>query len=123
MKIIKQCGFLFFICLLGIYLSRLSPYPMPAGVLSMSILFCLLLSRWVDVSSLEETTDVLLGNMAFFFLPLSVGIIDHIEFLRGNILVLLTICFVATFVTFTASAFSVIAVIWLIRKLRKKALA
>jgi holin-like protein len=96
---------------------------MPAGVLSMSILFCLLLSRWVDVSSLKETTDVLLGNMAFFFLPLGVGIIGHIELLRGNLLVLLTICCAATLITFTASAFSVIAVIWLSRKFRKKAAA
>jgi holin-like protein len=111
LKVITQCGFLFFVCLTGVYFSHLLPFPVPASVLSMLFLFALLLSRGVHPSSLKETADVLLGNMAFFFIPSGVGILAHIETPRGDVFALLAVCFAATFLTFAASAFTVAAVV------------
>jgi holin-like protein len=120
MKVITQCGFLFFICLAGIYFSRLLPFPVPASVLSMLLLFALLLSKSLEPSSLKETTDVLLGNMAFFFIPSGVGILAHIEYLRGDVFALLAVCCAATFLTFAASVSTVLAAVRLQNRIRER---
>ena len=119
MKVITQCGFLCLVCLAGGYLSRLFPFPMPASVLSMLLLLVLLLFKTVDPASLAETTDVLLGNMAFFFLPSGVGILAHLETFRRDVLALLVICCLTTLLTFAASAFTVAAVTRMQRRMRE----
>ena len=119
MKIITQCGLLFFICLCGMFLARLFPFPVPASVVSMLLLFGLLLAGAVRPSALKETSDVLLGNMAFFFLPSGVGILAHVDTIKGSTLALLAVCFVTTFLTFAASAGTVVAVAALQRRLRE----
>jgi holin-like protein len=118
MKIITQCGFLCLICLAGVYFSHLLPFPMPAGVLSMLILFALLLSRRAASSSFKETADVLLGNMAFFFIPSGVGILAHVENIRGSVFALLAICLTTAFVTFIASLSTVLAAVWIQNRIR-----
>jgi holin-like protein len=120
MKVVTQCGFLFLVCLAGIYFSHLLPFPVPASVLSMLLLFVLLLSRRVDPSSLRETADVLLGNMAFFFIPSGVGILAHIEDIRGDVFALLAVCVTTAFLTFAASALAVVATVRFQRGIRKR---
>ncbi|MDR1621364.1 MAG: CidA/LrgA family protein [Synergistaceae bacterium] len=122
MKVITQCGFLFFVCLVGVHCSHLLPFPVPASVLSMLVLFVLLLSRGIDPSSLKETTDVLLGNMAFFFIPSGVGILAHLETLRDDALALLAVCCAATFLTFAASVAAVTAAARLQQKICGKSM-
>jgi holin-like protein len=119
MKIIAQCGFLCLVCLTGGYLSRLFPFPMPASVLSMLLLLSLLFFKAVDPASLAESTDVLLGNMAFFFLPSGVGILAHLETFRSDALALLAICCMTTLLTFAASAFAVVIVTRMQRRIRE----
>jgi holin-like protein len=75
----------------------------------MLVLFVLLLSRRVAPSSLKETTDVLLGNMVFFFIPSGVRIVAHLDILRDDVFALLAVCLVTTLLTFVAS-FSAVAV-------------
>jgi len=111
MKIIAQCGVLFLICLGGIFVARLCPFPVPSSVLSMLFLFLLLLAKVIRPEFLRETTEFLTGNMAFFFIPSSVGILAYADRLRGEALAMLTICAVAGLVTFLTTAFSVLAVI------------
>ena len=120
MKIITQCGFLFFVCLCGIALSRAFPFPMPASVLSMLVLFAMLLVKVIRPSFVQETTDFLLGNMAFFFIPSGVGILAHIETIRGNIVALFTICIATMCLTFAAAAFGVAATIELQRRIKRR---
>ncbi|MDR2179848.1 MAG: CidA/LrgA family protein [Synergistaceae bacterium] len=119
MKVITQGGFLCLVCLTGGYLSRLFPFPMPASVLSMLLLLGLLLLKAVDPASLAETTDVLLGNMAFFFLPSGVEILAHLETFRRDVFALLAVCCLTTLLTFAASAFTVVAVTRMQRRLQK----
>lgn len=118
-KIIAQCGVLFLICLCGIFLSRLCPFPMPSSVIAMLLLFVLLFVRAIRPEFLKETADFLLGNMAFFFIPSGVGILAYVDALRGNVWALLTICVVAAFLTFTATAFTVAGVARLQHRSRK----
>ena len=120
MKVITQCGFLFLICLAGLYLSHLLPFPVPASVLSMLVLFALLLSRRIHASSFKEPTDFLLGNLAFFFIPSGVRILAHIENIRGDAFVLLVISLTAAFFTFIASASAAAAVVRFQSRIRER---
>jgi holin-like protein len=85
----------------------------------MLLLLALLLFKTVDPASLAETTDVLLGNMAFFFLPSGVGILAHLETFRRNVLALLAICCLTTLLTFAASAFTVAVVAKMQQRMRE----
>jgi holin-like protein len=85
----------------------------------MLLLLALLLLKTVDPASLAETTDVLLGNMAFFFLPSGVGILAHLETFRRDVLALLVVCCLTTLLTFAASAFTVAAVAKVQRRIRE----
>ena len=116
MKIITQCAYLFFICLAGIFLSELFPFPVPASVLSMLLLLALLCVKAIKPSALEDTTDFLLNNMAFFFIPSGVGILAYIDVLRGNVLILFLICVVTTLLTFAVTAFTVSAAVRMQRR-------
>ena len=120
MKVTTQCGFLSLVCLAGVVFSRGLPFPVPSNVMSMLILFALLASQVLKPAQIRETTDVLLGNMALFFIPSGVGILAHIGELRSNAAALIAICLVTTLMTFAASAFTVLSVVRLQRRLRAK---
>lgn len=116
MKPIVQCGMLFFVCLCGAFLSRMCPFPMPSSVVSMMLLFALLLARWVRPESLKDTTDFLLVNMTFFFIPSGVGILAHLDALRSDALALAAVCAASTLLTFAATAFTVLLIARLQRR-------
>ena len=120
MKIIREIGILFALCLIGQGISLVLPIPIPAGVCSMVILFFLLFFQVLKPEHILNLTTFLLANMAFFFIPAGVCIIEQYTALKGNILTLLLICLVTTFLTFTASAYAVTGTIKLMDKIRSR---
>ena len=79
MKIILQIGLVLGICLLGEGVSLLLPIPFPGSVLAMIFLFILLLSGLLRPEHIKEKSDFLLKNMAFFFIPAGVGIMEYAD--------------------------------------------
>lgn len=120
MKILRQLLLIFSVCLLGQFLSELLPFPFPASVLSLVLLLLLLLVKAVKLSWLEDVSQFLLKNMAFFFIPAGVCIVEQYTVLKGKILILLLICLVTTFLTFVASAYAVMGTVKLMEKWRKR---
>lgn len=110
MKIILQIGAVLAICLLGEGVSLLLPIPFPGSVISMILLFLLLLGRIVKVPQIQQTAEFLTGNMAFFFIPAGVGILENWELLAQNLAALAVIAVITTFLTFAATAYTVRAV-------------
>ena len=76
MKIIKQTGIIFTICWLSIIIQQILPLPIPASVIGLILLFFCLLSRLLKVEHIQEKSDFLLSNMAFFFIPAGVGMMN-----------------------------------------------
>ena len=107
MNITAQFAVLFLVCMAGTFVSNLFPFPLPASVTSMIVMICLLGSRILRLESMAASSDFLLGNMALFFIPPGVGILAHTEALKGDLWVLLGICFVATVLTLILTAFVV----------------
>lgn len=110
MQILRQIGLLLGICLLGEAVAAALPFPFPASVIAMAMLFILLCTRVVKPAQMQQTGDFLLQNMAFFFIPAGVGILEHFDELKGSLLAFLAICLLTTVITFFAAAMTVRAV-------------
>lgn len=120
MKLMIQLGGLFLLCLVCEVIADFLPFAFPAGVLSMLLLFAAFLLRIVRPEALQETSDFLLKNMAFFFVPAGVGIIKYYDLLASVLWQFIFICIVSTLVTFAATAYTVRLVTALQNKCRKK---
>lgn len=110
MKILSQIGIVLGVCLVGEWISAVLPFPFPASVIGMILLFLLLCTKCLEPWHIREKADFLQKNMAFFFIPAGVGIMAHFDVLRGRLLPFVTVCLITTVVTFAATAFSVMAV-------------
>ena len=96
MKIIKQTGIIFTICWLSIIIQQILPFPFPSSVIGL-----------LKVSHIQEKSDFLLSNMAFFFIPAGVGMMNYFDILKENWFSLVVICVLSTLITFAATAFSI----------------
>ena len=104
MKIITQIGVLFGVCLGGVGISAILPFPFPASVSAMLLLFALLLCRVVKPGQIDEIAGFLTKNMTILFLPAAVGIIESLDILRDSGIQILIICLVSTLLTFGVTA-------------------
>ena len=107
MKIIKQFGIIFSLCWLATVIEGLLPIAFPASVIAMLMLLVCLLAGVLKIDHIREKSDFLLANMAFFFIPAGVNVINYLDILKENWLPLLLICVITTVVTFAATAYSV----------------
>ena len=120
MKILWQLCFLFALCFVGEIASSLLPFPFPASVISLLVLLFLLCIRAVKPEQIRETSDFLLKNMAFFFLPAGVQVMEQFAVIQSQIPILLFIIAVTLVLTFLASSLIVTSVIrWMEKRERK----
>ena len=120
MKIILQIGIILGICFLGEAIELILPFPFPASVIGMILLFVLLCTGCLKQEHVKEKSDFLLQNMAFFFIPAGVGILSHYDALKDSILPLFAVCLLTTIITFAVTAFTVKGIIRLQKAKRKK---
>lgn len=118
MKLVKQMTVIFAVSLAGVILSGL--IPLPATILAMALMLILLGTKIVKVENIEEASGLILGNMAMFFIPSNVSILENMGYMTGNILKLIFICILTTAITFAAGAYTVTAVSALQKKFSKK---
>ena len=107
MKIIYQIGIIFSLCWVSQIGEALLPIDFPASVIGMILLFALLVFRGLKVEHIREKSDFLLANMAFFFVPAGVSIINYFDVLKSSVVQLLLICLFTTVLTFAATAGSI----------------
>ena len=107
MKIMIQIAILFSICWASQIVEAVLPIPFPASVIGMVLLLLLLLARVLQVDHIREKSDFLLSNMAFFFIPAGVSVINYFDVLSSTLLPLLIISVITTVLTFAVTAFAV----------------
>ena len=117
MKLLLQIGVVLGVCLVGEGVSMLLPFPFPASLVSMLLLFVLLLSGLLKPDHIRRKADFLLSNMVFFFLPAGVALMENYAAIRSEIIAFILICAVTTVLTFGATAWTVRAVTALQKKL------
>ena len=120
MRILKQIGFIFGICLVGQIIAELIPVPFPGSVMSMVLLFILFMLNWANPEKLKNVNDFLLENMSFFFVPSAVSIITKYDLIKNSIVQILIICVVSFEVTFAVTAYTVTFVMKIQERFRRK---
>ena len=119
MKIIRQIGIIFTVCWLSQVIAEFLPFDFPASVIGMIFLFICLLTGMLKIEHIQEKSDFLLGNMAFFFVPAGVSIMNYFDILKSSAVQLLIICIVSTVITFVVTAYSVKLTMKLIDRRKK----
>ena len=71
---------------------------MPGTIIGMIILFLLLQFKIMKEETIKDVADFLLGNMAIFFVPAGVSLINSLGLITENMLVLLLSGTVATII-------------------------
>lgn len=114
-----EAAVLFGLCLIGEGIAAMLPFPFPASVTSMLLLAALLLLGVLKEKHIARFSTFLINNMAFFFLPAAVGIMEHLDLLKKSLLpfLMITICTVP--LVYGLTAWTVQALMRLCRKKEK----
>lgn len=107
MNIMGELALIFGICLVGEGVVALLPVAFPASVISMVLLMVLLLTGVVKDRHIQTASHFLVANMAFFFLPSFVGLLEHIELLKSQLVPLLLIIVLTTPVVYLITGWTV----------------
>ncbi|WP_419784878.1 CidA/LrgA family protein [Pseudodesulfovibrio sp.] len=88
-------------------LSRVCHLGIPGGILGLLILSGLLLSGWLPVSWISSGAGVLLDNLLLFFIPATMAVLKHPEFLGWVGLKVLAVVVLGVFLVMTGTAVAV----------------
>ncbi len=89
MNYLRELGIILALCAAGDVLSALIGGALPGNVLGMILLLVLLLTRALKTRHIEHAADFFLKNMAIFFLPVSLGILELYTDLHGQLAAIL----------------------------------
>ncbi len=115
MKIYKELAILFLIALIGEILSSYLPFSFPGTIISLLLLLLMLSAGIIKEDQIREAGDFLLNNMALFFIPATVGLIEYLEVLKSTWWKIILISFISFILVFIASGYTVV----LIQKIMK----
>ena len=107
MNIMGEIAVVFGVCLISEGISFLLPFPFPAGVISLVLLLLLLFSGVVKERHIGRVSGFLVDNMAFFFVPPCVAIMEHWEKLLPYLLPFLFIAVVTTPLVYLVTAWTI----------------
>ena len=96
---ILQFIIIFGITYLGEVLSKLLSLPVPGTVIGMFLLFTALYFKVIKVKEIEDAANILILNMAIFFIPPGVRLINSLDYLKGNWIKILFLMFITTVIT------------------------
>lgn len=103
MGVLTQTGIVIGFAYCGHILSAAFAVPLPASVTGLLLLLLALRLRILPGAWIEDATRFLGANMAFFFLPSAVEIIENYLHVEAVLWKLLFICAVSTCLTFLAT--------------------
>ena len=119
MKIIYQIAIIFSICWVSQVVEALLPFAIPASVIGMILLFLLLATGVLRMEHIREKSDFLLSNMAFFFIPAGVSVMNYFDVLKSSLIPLVLICLVTAVITFAATAYSIKLTVYLMNRRKR----
>lgn len=99
MKYLCQFAIIATITFLGEVLNIILPFPVPASVYGMVLLFLALLFRVIKTEQVEETADFFVGIMPVFFIAPAVGMMETLPKIKGELFPVLVITIITTVLT------------------------
>lgn len=107
MRILLQLALILGISFAGELLHRYMGVPIPGNIIGMLLMLILLCLKVVKLDHIKEVSDFFLKNIAFFFLPPSIGIMAAGEEVMSLWPLLLFLCVALTIITITVTGWTV----------------
>ena len=100
LKILKQLSVILVISSLGEYMRYIikNMISIPGSIIGMILLFLALQFKIIRLNQIEEVSNFFLDNIAFFFVPAGVSLINSLEIIKDNLFLFLVVIFVSTFI-------------------------
>ena len=103
LKLFKQFTIIVFLSFLGEVLHALIPFPIPASIYGIMLLFFLLEQNVLQIDDIREVSDFLIFIMPLLFIPPAVGLIDVWDELRTSLTAYVTIIIVVTLIVMVST--------------------
>lgn len=107
MSIMSEIAIVFGVCLLSEGVVAVLPFAFPASVLSMLVLLALLLTGIIKERQISRVCGFFVGNMAFFFLPSCVSIINYWDTLSAVLVPFFLISMLTTPLIYAVTAWTI----------------
>lgn len=107
MNLLKEVFIIFTIWFVGDAFQKITKISIPGSVIGMIILFLLLKYNLIKLEKIKHFSEYMLRNLAFFFIPPGVALIDSLSILEGNIIKLLFIIVSSTFLVVVVTGITV----------------
>lgn len=99
MNYLKEFVILCTCLFLGSMTRKLINFPIPEAVYGMIYLFLALKFQVIKPHDVEKTSNGILSNLAFLFVPVGAGIMQNYDIIKGKLLIVLLIVLVGTALT------------------------
>lgn len=119
MHLIEELMIIMLVSLSGELVSHLLPFTFPSAIISLFLMLLLLLTGIIKEEKIEKTGNFFLSNMAFFFVPSGVNLINNLDEFLSSWIIILLITIISLFTTFFAAAKSVEFCEYLIERKRR----
>lgn len=103
MKYLKQFTIILGICFAGEFLHQFIPFPIPASIYGIFLLFALLYFKVLKLSDVKETSSFLIAIMPAMFIPAAVGLIEVYDVLKANLIPYLIVTVISTILVMAVS--------------------
>ncbi|WP_226656193.1 CidA/LrgA family protein [Guptibacillus hwajinpoensis] len=98
MIITLQIVLLFGFYLVGGFLQTTFALPVPGSVVGMLLLLIGLYLKWIPIQWISKGSSALLNHLPLLFVPVTVGIMQHLDFFSGKSLWLVPIVLFSTWI-------------------------
>ena len=111
MKYIKQLTIILGISAIGEFLNFLIPLPIPASIYALGLMLFLLCTGALKLTSVKETSSLLLEAMPIMFIPPAAGIINYWDIIRPILLPSFLILIITTVIVMAVTGITTQAII------------
>ncbi|TLS39056.1 CidA/LrgA family protein [Pseudalkalibacillus caeni] len=98
-----QISLLYGLFLIGSLIQTWLGLFVPGSIIGMILLFLLLYIRIIPVKWISTGTELLLNHLPFLFIPVTVGIIQHLGLFGGHSIILIPIIMISTIIVMLVS--------------------
>ena len=100
MRLFNQLALILGVWAVGEYFSSLiqNIVVIPGSIIGMILLFLMLQFKVIKLEGIKELSDIFLDNMAIFFIPAGVSLINSLDIIASNVWVLVITILISTVV-------------------------
>ncbi|WP_270179635.1 CidA/LrgA family protein [Alkalihalobacillus sp. CinArs1] len=102
---ILQLALLFGFYLIGVSIQKLFGLLIPGSVIGMVLLLVCLYTNLLPEQWVSKGATFLLNHLPLFFIPVTVGVMNHLDFFNGKSLWLIPIVLVSTWIIMITTGF------------------